>query len=129
MALSTHYASLCHSSLSNSAQYVSGITLQTCEVILKKYYFAAIVGSGIGGSSCSYFLRERLKNDIDIDLYEANEIGGRLAVKYYNDEIYELGGSIIHERNKYMNMFCEKFSKFLINDLEMLHLDFRSNSC
>lgn len=28
-----------------------------------------------------------------------------------------------------MNMFCEKFSKFLINDLEMLHLDFRSNSC
>lgn len=71
----------------------------------------AIVGSGIGGSSCSYFLRDIMKDGIDIDLYEANEIGGRLATVKYEDKIYEVGGCVIHERNKYMNTFQEKFRK------------------
>lgn len=81
--------------------------------MMKQYYVIAIVGSGIGGSSCSYFLRDRLRDDIDIDLYEANEIGGRLATVEYEDQMYEVGGCIIHERNKYMNTFREKFGKFL----------------
>lgn len=82
----------------------------------KKYCVTAIVGAGIGGSSCSFFLRDNLKDDIDIDIYEANEIGGRLAVVEHEGQIHELGGAVIHERNKYMNSFLNKYSKYSINE-------------
>ncbi len=72
---------------------------------------SAIVGSGIGGSAAAYFIREYLQEAVHIDLFEQNKIGGRLATVRYGDEIFETGGCIIHERNKYMNEFRKKFGE------------------
>ena len=43
-----------------------------------------------------------------IDLYEPGNIGGRLATTTINNEQYEVGGSIIHPKNKYMVDFVDK---------------------
>ncbi|XP_046615254.1 prenylcysteine oxidase-like isoform X1 [Neodiprion virginianus] len=67
----------------------------------------AIVGAGIGGASASHFLTELLDGNLEIDIFEADQIGGRLATVRVNDEEYEAGGSIIHSRNKYMKAFLE----------------------
>lgn len=67
----------------------------------------AIVGGGIGGASVSHFLTELLNETLEIDLYEAKTIGGRLAtVKVDRDEV-EAGGSIIHSKNMYMQRFVK----------------------
>lgn len=67
----------------------------------------AIIGGGIGGASTSHFLTELLNGSLEIDLYEAKTIGGRLAtVKVDGDEV-EAGGSIIHTKNLYMRRFVE----------------------
>ncbi|XP_017792422.1 PREDICTED: prenylcysteine oxidase 1-like [Habropoda laboriosa] len=67
----------------------------------------AIVGGGIGGASSSHFLTELFKNNLNIDLYEANTIGGRLATVQINNNEFEAGGSIIHSENKYMQEFVK----------------------
>jgi len=68
--------------------------------------FSAVVGAGIGGTSCANFLREIFKDSAEIDVYEGNEVGGRLATVVMNDgNEYETGGSVIHHRNKYMSDF------------------------
>ncbi|CAK9798124.1 Prenylcysteine oxidase-like [Anthophora plagiata] len=67
----------------------------------------AIVGGGIGGASSSHFLTELFKNNVNIDLYEANTLGGRLATVQINDNEFEAGGSIIHPKNKYMQDFVK----------------------
>ncbi|KAG5347544.1 PCYXL protein, partial [Acromyrmex charruanus] len=67
----------------------------------------AIIGGGIGGASASHFLTELLKESVEIDLYEAKTIGGRLAtIKIDKDEV-EAGGSIIHSKNMYMQRFVK----------------------
>ncbi|KAJ6632986.1 Prenylcysteine oxidase [Pseudolycoriella hygida] len=68
----------------------------------------AIIGGGIGGTSCAYFLNEMFGEKADIFIYEGNKIGGRLATVSMTDgNEYETGGSIIHERNKYMTDFVK----------------------
>ncbi|EZA53918.1 hypothetical protein DMN91_010425 [Ooceraea biroi] len=70
-------------------------------------FFTAIIGGGIGGASASHFLTELLNGNLDIDLYEAKTIGGRLAtVKIDNNEV-EAGGAIIHPKNMYMQKFVK----------------------
>jgi len=72
----------------------------------------AIIGGGIGGTSCAHFLREIFKDLVKIDLYEGNKIGGRLATVMMNDgNEYETGGSVIHKRNKYMSNFVNNLGK------------------
>lgn len=74
--------------------------------ILTVYYnlFSAIIGAGIGGTSCAHYLREIYDDSIEIDIYEGNKVGGRLnSVVLSNGYEYEVGGSIIHDRNKYMS--------------------------
>ncbi|KYN10721.1 PREDICTED: prenylcysteine oxidase-like [Trachymyrmex cornetzi] len=67
----------------------------------------AIIGGGIGGASASHFLTKLLKESVEIDLYEAKTIGGRLAtIKIDKDEV-EAGGSIIHSMNMYMQRFVK----------------------
>ncbi|XP_070152915.1 prenylcysteine oxidase 1 isoform X2 [Polyergus mexicanus] len=67
----------------------------------------AIIGGGIGGASTSHFLTELFNGSLEIDLYEAKTIGGRLAtVKIDNNEV-EAGGSIIHPKNMYMQKFVK----------------------
>lgn len=75
-------------------------------------FFTAIVGSGIGGSSCAHFLRESMQNNVEIDVYESDQIGGRLATRDFKGNSYEVGGCVIHSRNKYMNNFREQLSRY-----------------
>ncbi|XP_050523354.1 prenylcysteine oxidase 1-like [Daktulosphaira vitifoliae] len=68
----------------------------------------AIIGGGIGGTSCAYFLKEMFNEQVNIDLYEGNTIGGRIATVTLNDgNMYEAGGSVIHDRNRYMSNFVD----------------------
>ncbi|XP_044577912.1 prenylcysteine oxidase-like [Cotesia glomerata] len=67
----------------------------------------AIIGGGIGGASASHYLTDLFKDDVDIDLFEADKIGGRLATLNINNDEYETGGSIIHSRNKLMRHFVQ----------------------
>lgn len=70
----------------------------------------AIIGGGIGGTSTAYFLRQLFgAGKVDIDIYEARKIGGRLATVDVAGRNYETGGSIIHPRNKYMVSFVKSF--------------------
>lgn len=72
-------------------------------------YIPAIVGSGVGGSSCAFFLREDFGKNLDIDVYEYDTIGGRLATRTCFGSNFEVGGSVIHERNRYMANFRKQF--------------------
>lgn len=72
-----------------------------------KNCISAIVGGGIGGAATSHFLTEIFNNNLDIDLYEAKTIGGRLATVKIDNNEFEAGGSIIHPRNKYMQDFVQ----------------------
>ena len=71
------------------------------------YPSAGIVGSGIGGSTAAFYLREVFGDEASIDVFENNQVGGRLAtVKVMGNE-YESGGAIIHPANLYMKNFTE----------------------
>ncbi len=53
-----------------------------------------------------------LNGTADVHIYEGNKIGGRLATATMSDENeYETGGSIIHERNKYMTDFVNELGR------------------
>nr|CAD7396947.1 unnamed protein product [Timema cristinae] len=77
-----------------------------------------IIGGGIGGTSAAFFIHDLFgSNGAQIDLYESNRIGGRLATIEVNNQKYEAGGSILHPRNKYMSDFVKLFGlKKRIND-------------
>ncbi|KAM4677575.1 prenylcysteine oxidase 1 [Discoglossus pictus] len=68
----------------------------------------AIVGAGIGGSSAAYFIRQRFGKDVQIDLYEKGEVGGRLATVEMEGAQYEAGGAIIHPLNLHMKTFVKE---------------------
>lgn len=52
------------------------------------------------------------KDEADIHIYEGSKIGGRLATAGMSDKNeYETGGSIIHERNRYMSDFVKELGK------------------
>ncbi|RWS04298.1 Prenylcysteine oxidase-like protein, partial [Dinothrombium tinctorium] len=69
-----------------------------------------VVGGGVGGSSVSYFLRERLTESDTIDVFEQSDrIGGRVRSKRFCGHSYETGASIIHSKNKYAASFAQKF--------------------
>lgn len=70
----------------------------------------AVIGGGIGGTATSYFLTQLFgAGKVNIDIYEARQIGGRLATVDVAGRSYETGGSIIHPRNKYMVSFVKTF--------------------
>ncbi|KAG0726613.1 Prenylcysteine oxidase [Chionoecetes opilio] len=69
----------------------------------------AIIGGGIGGTATAYFLHDLFKDEVLIDLYESNHVGGRLATLRVRDQQYEVGGSVIHPSNQYMKDFAAQF--------------------
>ena len=74
----------------------------------------AIIGAGIGGTSTAYKLQQlfgfRLSS---LDVYEANEVGGRMRTIKVNDYEYEVGGSIIHSSNQHMVNYVKMLGKLL----------------
>ncbi|XP_032672865.1 prenylcysteine oxidase-like isoform X2 [Odontomachus brunneus] len=48
-----------------------------------------------------------MNGNLEIDLYEARHVGGRLATVTIGNNTYEAGGSIIHPRNMYMQKFVK----------------------
>ncbi|XP_014219399.1 prenylcysteine oxidase-like [Copidosoma floridanum] len=68
----------------------------------------AVIGAGIGGASASQFITELFNKNVEIDVFEAKKIGGRLANIEFGSNEYEAGGAIIHPRNKYMVDFVNQ---------------------
>lgn len=88
---------------------------------LLTFSFSAIIGGGIGGASASHFLTELLNGILDIDLYEAKTIGGRLATIEIDRDEVEAGGSIIHPKNMYMQRFVTLLGKYRLL-VSLVHL-------
>lgn len=75
----------------------------------------AIIGGGIGGASAAHFITELFNDSVEIDLFEANKIGGRLATVNIKDNEYEAGGAIIHDRNQLMKRFLRLLGKICLS--------------
>ncbi|XP_059477692.1 prenylcysteine oxidase 1-like [Neocloeon triangulifer] len=76
----------------------SMFTFCCCKQETKKI---AVIGGGIGGTATAYFLRNFLHPQPKVDVFEDDEVGGRLALATVGGKQYELGGAIIHPRNKH----------------------------
>ncbi|CAG5872491.1 unnamed protein product [Menidia menidia] len=68
----------------------------------------AVVGAGIGGSATAHFLRQHFGPEVQMDVFEKGEVGGRLATVTVNNNDYESGGSIIHSLNLHMQEFVKQ---------------------
>jgi prenylcysteine oxidase/farnesylcysteine lyase len=69
-----------------------------------------IVGSGMGGASASYFLKEYAGFPLDVSIFEERDrVGGRMAVVDLQGDTFEAGASIIHPKN----LHCVNFTKLL----------------
>ncbi|XP_076024763.1 prenylcysteine oxidase 1-like [Genypterus blacodes] len=68
----------------------------------------AVVGAGIGGTSTAHFLRQHFGPEVQVDVFEKAEVGGRLATVTVNHNDYESGGSIIHSLNLHMQEFVKQ---------------------
>uniref|UniRef100_V9KR20 Prenylcysteine oxidase 1 n=1 Tax=Callorhinchus milii TaxID=7868 RepID=V9KR20_CALMI len=67
----------------------------------------AIIGAGIGGASAAYFMRQQFGKEVNIDVYESEKVGGRLATASLGGREYETGGSVIHSLNLHMKDFVK----------------------
>lgn len=67
----------------------------------------AVVGAGIGGTATAHFLRQHFGPEVQIDVFEKGEVGGRLSTVTVNHQEYESGGSIIHSLNLHMQEFVK----------------------
>ncbi|XP_034961150.1 prenylcysteine oxidase-like isoform X2 [Zootoca vivipara] len=66
-----------------------------------------IVGAGIGGSSVAHFLQQYFGPQVQLDVYEKDTVGGRLATVTVNKQQYEIGGASIHSLNLHMQDFVK----------------------
>ncbi|CAM9195491.1 unnamed protein product, partial [Hapterophycus canaliculatus] len=65
----------------------------------------AVVGSGIGGSTASHFLRESLDEDFQTEIVvfdSASMVGGRTAHFVHEGKVLETGASVIYTGNAYL---------------------------
>lgn len=69
----------------------------------------AIIGGGIGGASAADFLTQLFYGDIEIDLFEKDKLGGRLANIEIGGDEYEAGGAWMRRTDVYMNYFRKKY--------------------
>ncbi|XP_063784112.1 prenylcysteine oxidase-like [Pseudophryne corroboree] len=67
----------------------------------------AVVGAGIGGSAVTYFLHQHFGSQVQIDVYEADRVGGRLATLTVNSQQYESGSPSLHSLNLHMQDFVK----------------------
>ncbi|KAG0578326.1 hypothetical protein KC19_4G014400 [Ceratodon purpureus] len=67
-----------------------------------------VVGSGMGGASVAYFLREYAVEPVQISIFEeGGKVGGRMAVVELEGDTFEAGGSVIHPKNLHAVRFAE----------------------
>jgi prenylcysteine oxidase/farnesylcysteine lyase len=67
-----------------------------------------IVGSGMGGASVAYFLREYAREPLQISIFEERDrVGGRMSVVELEGDTFEAGGSVIHPKNLHAVKFVE----------------------
>ncbi|TSQ12733.1 Prenylcysteine oxidase-like [Bagarius yarrelli] len=78
----------------------------------------AVIGAGIGGTATAHFLRQHFGPEVRIDVFEKQDVGGRLATVSVNNQPYETGGSIIHA----LNLHMQDFMKQLETDWYLLDL-------
>lgn len=67
-----------------------------------------MVGAGVGGASAALFLRRRFGADAAIDVFESGAVGGRVADVRMAGHLYEVGGTIIHGKNKEMKKLVKE---------------------
>ncbi|OCT88591.1 prenylcysteine oxidase-like [Xenopus laevis] len=67
----------------------------------------AVIGAGIGGSAVTHFLQQQFGAQVQIDVYEADRVGGRLATTTVNNQQYESGSASIHSLNLHMQGFVK----------------------
>lgn len=72
-----------------------------------------MVGAGIGGSATAHFLRQHFGPEVQVDVFEKGEVGGRLATVTVNHNDYESGGSIIHSLNLHMQEFVKQLGALI----------------
>ncbi|XP_077353527.1 prenylcysteine oxidase 1 isoform X2 [Festucalex cinctus] len=68
----------------------------------------AVVGAGIGGTAAAFYLRQEFGPTVKIDVFEPNDVGGRLATVQMANQEYETGGVVIHPLNLHMKHFVDK---------------------
>ncbi|XP_043844287.1 prenylcysteine oxidase 1 [Dromiciops gliroides] len=68
----------------------------------------AVIGGGIGGTSASYYLRQKFGKEVKIHVFERRKVGGRLATLNVEGQDYEAGGSVIHPLNLHMKRFVKE---------------------
>lgn len=76
-----------------------------------------MVGAGIGGSATAHFLRQHFGPEVQVDVFEKGEVGGRLATVTVNHNDYESGGSIIHSLNLHMQEFVKQLGRFIYTNI------------
>lgn len=88
-----------------------------------------IIGAGIGGTAAAYFLSQSLPQ-ANIHIFDEAKIGGRLATVKIAGREYEVGGSVIHPANKFMEDFlaiCDmkkaKMSNQISGNVFSMHKD------
>lgn len=84
--------------------------------------FKAVIGAGIGGTATAHFLRQHFGPEVRIDVFEKQEVGGRLATVTVNSQAYETGGSIIHSLNLHMQDFMKQLGLYLTHTVNSSHL-------
>uniref|UniRef100_A0A8V5GAY4 Uncharacterized protein n=1 Tax=Melopsittacus undulatus TaxID=13146 RepID=A0A8V5GAY4_MELUD len=67
----------------------------------------AVVGAGLGGSAVAYFLQQHFGPQVQLDVYEAAAVGGRLATLTVNKQQYESRGGSIHALSLHMQDFVK----------------------
>ena len=68
-----------------------------------------ILGAGINGAACAFFLKEALGDNVTITVMEkAGEVGGRIQSTVVDGHRVELGASVWHRVNEYMEHFVER---------------------
>lgn len=66
-----------------------------------------MVGAGLGGSASAYFLQQHFGPQVQLDVYEAAGVGGRLATVTVNKQQYESRGASIHALSLHMQDFVK----------------------
>ena len=81
--------------------------------LTNSFVIAGIIGGGISGASAAYASRKLFGEDASLDIYEFNQIGGRLQTVEIDGRHYECGGNIIHPKNMYMVNLTKSLGQFL----------------